>query len=323
MPKSKIDSVLAAINKGSKVPIARTLKHGVRSDITTVIPTGIESVDRWVLGCGGLPAGRVVELFADEGVGKTSLMLAALAGVQRMGGIGILAETEVALQSKRAEVFGVDLENLIILEPAHLTELMQQLERVLKALPKKTPSLFAWDSVAATPSREEYEEGIPEKQGMDRRARAISQGMRILGPLTAEKQCSQLWINQIRAKIGVMFGANTTTPGGYAPKFHASIRLCMYSGKSIKGPHGHHLGKILSVQAVKNKLVPPWRKAYLRLNFANGWDNDWAVLRHAKEMKLVPPRSRSVTDAREALEASQWGPKTITNETEDEFEEDV
>lgn len=302
----RIDRIVAAINKGYGSKVAAPLSRGIRSDIKEVIPTGLEVLDNYVLGIGGLPVGRMVELFSDEGVGKTSLLLQAIAGVQSINGVAILAETEIALEAKRAQVFGVNWDDVILLQPEHMTDLWIQAEWALKSLPGNCPALFGWDSVAATPSKEEVEQGLSEKEGYDKRAKSISRAMRVIAPLAARQRCAMLYINQIRAKIGVLFGPKTQTSGGYAMKFHSGIRLCLYPGKAIKGPGGQHLGKTVTIQAVKNKFTPPWRKGQFRLNYRTGWDNDWAVLRHAKELKLVKPRSQKIEPARAVLDACGW-----------------
>lgn len=298
--------LIAAINKGFKQPVAAPLSSGIRSDVRNVIPTGIEALDKHVLGIGGLPCGRLVELFADEGVGKTSLALQCIAGAQAAGAAVFLAETECGLESSRPAVFGVKFDDVILLNPGHWGEVMAQVGACLDAMPKNGKGLFVLDSVAATRSKEEAEQGLAEEGGFDRRPKAISDFMRKLGPVAMAKQVSFLFINQTRTKIGVMFGNNTTTPGGAAMKFHSSIRLCMYQGKSIKGAGDLHTGKYVSVQAVKNRFQPPWRKCKLKLDFAKGWDADWSSLNLAKELKLMKPREQSVQEAKRLLEKHGW-----------------
>jgi len=302
------EKIMAGIDKAfPKKKVAKMLKNGTLGDIRETIPTGIEVVDKYVLGIGGLPVGRIMELFAAEGVGKTSFMLQCLAATQRHGGVGILVETERALEAERAKTFGVDLDQLIILdEVRHLGDFYEQVEQAIRAVPKKVPTLLAWDSVAATMSKNEYDDGMDQKKDFDRRAKANSKGMRVLTPLLAEHQVSMLMVNQVRDVIGKMFGPDTSTPGGHAIKFHSSIRLCMYPGKSDKAKGGQHIGKTVTIQAVKNKLTPPWRKAKLKLNYAQGWNDEWSTLWHAKELKLVPARSRSHEAAVAALDAAGW-----------------
>ncbi len=320
-----LDKILASINKGFKEPIAAPLSEGIRSDVKNVIPTGIPAIDNYVLGVGGLPCGRMTELFANEGVGKTSLALQAMASAQKQNSVVFLAETECALQSERPAVFGVDWNGVIKLEPGHWIEVMEQTQACLEAMPKTHTGLFVLDSVAATLDKDEAHGLVPKKEALGRRAAAISNFMRRLGPLAVDKQVAFLFINQVRANIGVFFGPDTTTPGGHAMKFHSSLRLCMYQGASIKGTRGQHLGKYCSVQAVKNKFVPPWRKAKLKLDFASGWDPEWATLNHAKELKFLPPRAKKVEEALELLELNGWDGSKASDlivEEQDEFDVD-
>ncbi len=298
--------VIAAVNKGFKGGAVR-LGQGAKSDVKEVIPTGLENLDRYVLGVGGLPVGRISELFSEEGAGKTTLLLQAIAGCQRAGGLAIMLETETALDSQRAKVFGVDLDSVVLLQPDHIPEAGQQIELALQSIPKGVgPVLVGWDSVAATMSKQEAEEGLPDKESFDKRAKEFSVMMRVLGPLVAKSRAHLLLVNQVRANIGVMFGDKFTTPCGKGIKFHASIRLQMFPGKAIKDTAGQHEGKDITIIAIKNKLTRPFRKTKIRLWFDRGFDNEWGVLHHAKELGVVDARSRDVKAAREALNAADW-----------------
>jgi recombination protein RecA len=301
-----VADVIAAINKGFKGAATR-LSGGAKSDVREAIPSGLEVLDRYVLGCGGWPVGRISEVFSEEGAGKTSLLLAALGRVQAVGGLAIMCETEVALDSQRAKVFGVDLDRVVLLQPGHLDEAHRQLELALVSLPPGAgPVLVGWDSVAATMSKEEALEGLPEKEAFDKRAKAISQAMRVLSPLVAAGRAHLMLVNQVRANIGVLFGDKYVTPGGKAIKFHASIRVQILGGKAIKDAAGQHVGKDVTVIATKNKLTRPFRKARSRLMYDTGWDTAWSTLNHAKELGVVETRSRDVEAARKALDAVEW-----------------
>lgn len=166
-----VAAIIAAINKGFTGGASR-LGQGAKSDVKEVIPTGIETLDKYVLGVGGLPVGRISELFSEEGAGKTSILLQALGGVQRMGGIAIMVETESALDSQRAKVFGVDLDQVVLIQPDHIPDAGQKIELALQSIPKHVgPILVGWDSVAATMSKQEAEEGLPDKESFDKRAK--------------------------------------------------------------------------------------------------------------------------------------------------------
>lgn len=299
--------VIAAINKSFKGAATR-LGDGAKSDIKEVIPTGLTNLDKYVLGVGGLPVGRISEVFSEEGAGKTSFLLQCIASCQRQGGLAILAETETALDSSRAKAFGADLDACILLQPDHIPMAGQQIELALKSLPAKAPPvLVGWDSVAATMSKQEAEEGLPDKESFDKRAKEFSGMMRVLGPLVAKSRAHLMLINQVRANIGVMFGDKFTTPCGKGIKFHASIRLQMFPGKAIKDSAGEqHLGKDITVIAIKNKLTRPFRKTKMRLWFDRGFDDAWGILNHAKVLKVVDPRCRDVAAAIKALDAVNW-----------------
>ena len=304
--KDLADKIMAAINKSFSGAATR-LGDGARSDVRGVIPTGIDVLDKYVLGAGGFVEGRITELFSEEGAGKTSLALAAMAGCQRAGGLVIMAETEMALDSQRAKVFGVNIDDVILLQPDHIPMAGQQIEAALHGVPKGVgPILTVWDSVAATMSREEAENGLPDKDSFDKRGKDFSVMMRVLGPLLVKARTHLLAINQVRANVGVMFGDKWTTPCGKALKFHSSVRLQIFGGKAQKDASGQHEGKDVTVIAVKNKFTRPFRKCRLRLNYDTGWDNDWSTLNHAKELGVVDARSRDVVAARKALDAAQW-----------------
>jgi len=322
-------AIIAAINKGFKGAATR-LSGGARSDVKEVIPTGIAVLDRYILGVGGLPVGRISETYSEEGVGKTSLVLGAIAACQRAGGLAIMVETEAALDSQRALAFGVNLREVILLQPGHIPEAGRQIELALQSVPKDVgPVLVAWDSIAATMSKEEAEEGLPDSQSFDKRAKDFSQMMRVLAPLIARSRAHLMLINQVRANIGVMFGDKFITPCGKAIKFHASIRLQMFGGKAQKDSSGQHEGKDVTIMAVKNKLTRPFRKAKVRLNYTGGWDDDWSTLNHAKQLGLVEPRTRDVSAARTALDAADWcrasgtaAPATAALEGDEALDED-
>lgn len=310
------DKIIAAINKGFK-GAAHRLGEGARSDIREAIPSGIDVLDKYVLGVGGWPVGRISELFSEEGAGKTSIVLQSIAACQKAGGVAVMCETENALDSERAKVFGVNLDDVVLLQPDHIVQAGQQIELALQHLPANAgPILVPWDSIAATMSKQEAEEGLPDKESFDKRAKDFSGMMRVIGPLVAKRRAHLLLVNQVRANIGVMFGDKFTTPCGKAIKFHASVRLQIFGGKAMKDKSDQHIGKDITVMAVKNKLTRPFRKCRVRLMYDTGFDNDWCTLNHAKELGLIDARSRDVKMAREALDKAEW--YKVDNDNKDE-----
>src|SRR5574337_698181 len=308
------EKINSAFGKGTALVLGSGA--GMRSEVTDVIPLGIDPLDHYVVGIGGLPCGRVVEVYSEEGGGKTSLLIAALAAVQREDGLAVLEETENALQEERLTVFGMDRDRLLIIQPDTLEETMQEMQAVLEAAPKGGgPILIGWDSVAATPTVDEVKNGVAPDKGFDNRARILSQAFRQIVPLAAEKRACIFIVNQTREKIGVMFGDKTTTPGGKAIKFAASLRMQILGGKAVKKGEAH-IGKDVTIIASKNKLATPWRKARVRLNYDTGWDNEWTTLEFAKDLNLIEQDAvgpEALQKARAKLFGCGWDPARITD----------
>jgi len=307
-----IQIVIDALKAKHGKEAARKMSDGARSAVTDVIPTGILPLDNWVTGCGGLPVGRVTELFSEEGGGKTSLVYQCIGQCQKMGGISILVETEDALDPLRAEVFGVNLENLVLIEPNNMEEALEQINTAISALPEGVgPILLAWDSLAATPTKAEIEAGLVGGNAMADRARLMSRACRVLGNIVSKHKIAMLIVNQTRTKMGIMFGDNMTTPGGQGLKFLSSLRLKISGGKANKNDLGDHTAKDILFHAVKNRMAPPWRKCRVRLDYETGFDNEWTVIDFGKERKILKPRSRGKKAYDEVIEALGW--KTSTD----------
>lgn len=268
---------------------------GVRSTSRGAIPTGIDPVDNFVLGTGGFPTGRVVELYADEGAGKTSLALAAVAGAQRMGGLAFIAETEHSLDPLRAKTLGADIDAVVLLQPDTLEEVLGEFEHVMDTLPPEMPAIIMWDSVVATPTAAEVEGGLTDdKTRVAEFARVMGQKFKLLLPKLSRTSCAFVAINQVRYKIGVAFGNPETTPGGSTLKFYATQRVAIRGGQAVK-EGAMQVGKDVLVKAVKNKLIPPFRECRARLDYSKGWDNRWSTINFAKDTGVLPAESR-VTD---------------------------
>jgi recombination protein RecA len=303
LSKDIVEKVRDAFGKESALILG---EGGSRSEVVEVIPTGIEVVDRYLFGCGGLPVGRITEVYSEEGSGKTSFALSCAGAAQKDGAVAILAETEGALSTERAQTFGVNLSELVLLQPSHMEEMLAQAEAAIKAVPKGAgPVLFIWDSIAATPTKREVEEGLAGEAAMAERARILSHACRHLPTLAMKKRVAFLFINQIRDKIGIAFGDKYTTPGGHAVKFVASIRMQLFGGKAVKNAEEHR-GKDLTFFVGKNKLASPYRKARVRLDYEKGWDNTWTTLNHAKDEGVADERARGEKAYEEAREKLGW-----------------
>lgn len=287
------EKILGTIRKAYGSEAAMRLGgQGVRSSSRGAIPTGIDPVDNYVLGTGGFPMGRIVELYADEGAGKTSLALAGVRGAQRMGGLAFIAETEHSLDPARARTLGADIDAVVLLQPDTLEELLGEFEHVLDTLPADMPAIIMWDSVVATPTASEVEGGVADdKARVAEFARIMGSKFKLLLPKIARSSAAFVAINQLRMKIGVSFGNPETTPGGATLKFYATQRVAIRGGQSVK-EGSTNTGKDVLVKCVKNKLVPPFRECRARLLYESGWDNRWSTINFAKDMEAIGAEAR-------------------------------
>ncbi len=287
---SKVKRLSTALGKkfGNRVLTVREDQRAL-AEITEYIPTGVDVLDYHVIGRGGWPVGRMSEIFGEEGCTKTSLALHSLAQVQRMGGVAVLADAEQSFDSERAESFGVNLDDLLLLQPANLEELFEMVKGTLRLhRPSDGPMLIAWDSIASTRTKHGLISEAGEKRVADVPLMMSEELPKVLQMLPAHR-AHFMMINQIRNKIGVMFGSNITTPGGNAPKFYSSVRLQYFGGKAVK-KDDVHIAKILTVMAVKNRLQAPFAKARVRFDYASGYNNLYSTIEHAKSRKLITPR---------------------------------
>ena len=282
------------------------MAQGSISEVREFIPCGVSVIDHHLLGGGGLHVGRLTELFGDEGTGKTSLVFAFMAGAQRAGGYVGLAETENALQVERAVAFGVDPAEVVLTHPETLEEALANAEAFMRNLPEGAgPNLWVLDSIAAAATAAEIENGAGGALRVGEFARRMSHGIKQLCALAARTRTALLLTNQTRQKIGISFGNPTTTPGGNAVKFAASVRLQLMGGSSVKVDEAP-VGKDVTVMCVKNKLIPPFHKAKARLLYDTGWHEPWTLLTHAKNVGAVGAKAQGMKGYREALAALGW-----------------
>ncbi len=277
----ELKNTLAQIEKQfGKGAIMQLGEGGSALDIQG-ISTGALSLDI-ALGGRGLPRGRVIEIFGPEASGKTTVALHALAAAQKAGGVAAFIDAEHALDPSWAKRVGVDLESLLVSQPSNAEEALKIAEMLVKS---NAVDIIVIDSVAALVPRTEIEGEIGDTH-VGLQARLMSQAMRILTPAISRTKTCMVFINQIRLKIGVMFGNPETTSGGLALKFYSSVRLDIRKVSSIKDGD-ETVGARVKVRVVKNKVAPPFRQAEFDLMHDRGISREGDLLDLAIEDKLI------------------------------------
>jgi len=236
-----------------------------------------------VFSCGGLPRGRIIEVFGQESSGKSTLALFLIAQVQKTGGNAVYVDVEFSFSKDYAEKIGVDTDKLIVSQPNSGEEALQIIDTMTKT---NSIDVIVLDSVAALVPQKELEGEIGDV-GVAVQARMMSKAMRILAGNVAKTKTSLIFINQMRDKVGVFFGNKETTPGGKALKFFSSVRLEVRKGKKILDSKDEVVGNWLNICAVKNKVGFPWRKAEMELIFASGLDLNGDLLDAALKIGVV------------------------------------
>jgi len=246
-----------------------------------VIPTGSLSLDI-ALGVGGYPRGRIIEIYGPESSGKTTLAIHAIAEAQKNGGIAAFIDAEHAFDRFYAEKLGVDVENLFISQPDNGEQALQIADQLISS---SAIDILVVDSVAALTPKAEIEGDMGDNR-VGLQARLMSQALRKLTSTISKTNTTCIFINQLREKIGVMFGNPETTTGGNALKFYSSVRLDIRRVTSIKDGD-QILGNQVRVKVVKNKVAPPFRKAEFEITFGEGINKVGEILDLGVEYDLV------------------------------------
>ncbi len=278
--KKALESALAQIEKnygkGAVIKLGANTTMQVDS-----IPTGSMGLDM-ALGIGGVPKGRIVELYGPESSGKTTVALHVIAEAQKLGGEVAFVDVEHALDPKYAAALGVDVDNLLVSQPDSGEQALEIMEALVRS---GAIDVVVLDSVAALTTKAEIDGNMGDSN-VGQLARLMSQAMRKLTPLLSKTNCVAIFINQIREKIGVIYGSPETTPGGRALKFYSSVIIDVRKGDVIKDGTDV-IGSRTKIKVKKNKLAPPFKECEFDIIYGKGISRVGEVLDMAVELDIV------------------------------------
>src|SRR6201997_682830 len=312
--EAALSQIDRAFGKGS------VMKLGDKGKIVEIesVSTGSLGLDI-ALGIGGLPKGRIVEIYGPESSGKTTLALHVVAEVQKSGGTAAFVDAEHALDPQYAQKLGVNLDDLLVSQPSSGEEALRIVETLVRS---NALDVIVLDSVAALVTKQELEGEIGDST-VGAQARLMSAALRKLTALISKARTTCIFTNQIREKIGVMFGNPETTPGGRALKFYASVRIDIRRISAIKQTDGTVVGNRTKVKVVKNKVAPPFTEAEFDIMYNEGISNVGALLDLALEKNILEKRGswisykgQQLAQGRDAAKESLGADQSLYDELE-------
>ncbi|MCR5490252.1 MAG: recombinase RecA [Saccharofermentans sp.] len=314
--KKALDAAMAQIEKQFGQGAVMRLGDQTHIDIET-IPTGALTLDI-ALGIGGLPRGRIVEIYGPESSGKTTVALHCVAEAQKQGGTCAFIDAEHALDANYAANIGVDIDNLLLSQPDTGEQALEICETLVRS---GCIDVVVIDSVAALVPRAEIEGEMGDSH-VGLQARLMSQALRKLAPVVAKSNTICIFINQLREKVGVMFGNPETTPGGRALKFYASVRLDVRKTETLRNGTDV-IGNHTRVKVVKNKVAPPFKEAEFDILYGKGVSSEGCILDLAVENNIVDKsgswfayKGNKIAQGRDAAKAYLIEHPDVRNEIE-------
>jgi len=311
-PDDFTSDLIRQLNKEHGSKVAYNLEDDESpTHIKRWISTGCKQLDYIISNRpnGGLPEGRIIEIFGPPSIGKSHIAIQIARTTQKMGGIVVYIDTENATSVENLSNLGVNISKRFVYVDTHMTEEVLSIAEstILKAraMEKDVPITIIWDSVAASSPKAELD-GTYEQNSIGLQARAISKGMRKITGVIGQTNALFVILNQIRTKIGVMYGDPTTTPGGKAIPFHSSVRIKLGAGQHITNKDKEVIGINVSAKTIKNKVAPPFRTANFEIHFGKG------VYEHEQVFDLLRKHGPETVDGKEIVVSGSGAWKNLT-----------